>query len=198
MGVFQWIHVGDKHIDSLKFLGENIPSFCFPFSLEQYISYHCGSSTTTSHKWFFCHSFPFYRNQFFFCRLAWYFLAKFPCFSVFFSRNKKIYCNRFCNEKYRFVISNVLLQFVTADHLYFLLWVVASVEVTYFRLLFLLEMLPRILLILTLAPWCKRLLLLHNFIQQSLTSGSAQVTILLAACQRFAMARISDTCPGWK
>ena len=40
--------------------------------------------------------------------------------------------------------------------------------------------------------------LLHNFIQQSLNSDSAQVQTLLAACQRFAMVRISDNGPGWK
>ena len=40
--------------------------------------------------------------------------------------------------------------------------------------------------------------LLHNFIQLSLNSGSAQVQILLAACRRFAMVRISDNGPGWK
>ena len=34
--------------------------------------------------------------------------------------------------------------------------------------------------------------LLHNFIQLSLNSGSAQVQTLLAACRRFAMVRISD------
>ena len=39
--------------------------------------------------------------------------------------------------------------------------------------------------------------LLHNFIQQSLNSGSAQAQILLAACRRFAMVRISDSGPGW-
>ena len=33
--------------------------------------------------------------------------------------------------------------------------------------------------------------LLHNFIQLNLNSGSAQVQTLLAACQRFAMVRIS-------
>ena len=40
--------------------------------------------------------------------------------------------------------------------------------------------------------------LLHNFIQQSLNSSHAQVQILLAACRKFAMARISDNGPGWK
>ena len=49
--------------------------------------------------------------------------------------------------------------------------------------------------ILTHATW---LSLLHNFIQQSLNSGSAQVQILLAACRRFAMVKISDNGPGWK
>ena len=39
---------------------------------------------------------------------------------------------------------------------------------------------------------------LHNLIQQSLNSGSVQVQILLAACQRFAVVRISDNGPGWK
>ena len=34
--------------------------------------------------------------------------------------------------------------------------------------------------------------LLHNFIQLSLDSGSAQAQILLAECPRFAMVRISD------
>ena len=37
-----------------------------------------------------------------------------------------------------------------------------------------------------------RLLLLYNFIYQNLDSGSAQVQILLEACQRFAMVRIFD------
>ena len=37
-----------------------------------------------------------------------------------------------------------------------------------------------------------------NFILQSLNSGSAQVQILLAVCQIFAMVRISDNGPGWK
>ena len=40
--------------------------------------------------------------------------------------------------------------------------------------------------------------LLHNFIQQSLNSGSAQVQILLVVCRRFVMVRISDNGPGWK
>ena len=40
--------------------------------------------------------------------------------------------------------------------------------------------------------------LLHNFIQQSLNSGSVQVQILLAACQRFEMMRISDNDSSWK
>ena len=35
-------------------------------------------------------------------------------------------------------------------------------------------------------------------IQQSMDSGSAEVQILLAACQRFAMVRISDNGPGWE
>ena len=42
------------------------------------------------------------------------------------------------------------------------------------------------------------LLLLDNFIQQSLNSGSAQTQILLAACWKFAMVRIFDNGPGWK
>ena len=37
-----------------------------------------------------------------------------------------------------------------------------------------------------------RLSLLHSFIQQSQNSGSAQVQVLPAACQRFAMVKISD------
>ena len=40
--------------------------------------------------------------------------------------------------------------------------------------------------------------LLHNFIQLSLNSGSAQVKTLLVACQRFAVVRISDNGPDWK
>ena len=40
--------------------------------------------------------------------------------------------------------------------------------------------------------------LLHNLIQRSLNSGSAQVQILLAVCRIFAMVRISDYGPGWK
>ena len=51
--------------------------------------------------------------------------------------------------------------------------------------------------------WCSGavvqwLSVLHNFIQRNLNSGSVQVQILLAACQRFAMVRISDNGPGWK
>ena len=42
------------------------------------------------------------------------------------------------------------------------------------------------------------LLLLHNFIQLSLNSGSAQVQTLLAACRKFEMVRISDNGPDWK
>ena len=42
------------------------------------------------------------------------------------------------------------------------------------------------------------LALLHNFIQQSLNLGSAQVQILLVTCQRFEMVRISNNGPGWK
>ena len=38
----------------------------------------------------------------------------------------------------------------------------------------------------------------HNLIQQSLNSGSVQVQILLVACERFPMMRISDNGPGWK
>ena len=52
----------------------------------------------------------------------------------------------------------------------------------------------------TAQPWVSVvwwLSLLHNFIQQSLNSGSAQVQILLAACRRFEMVRISDNGPGW-
>ena len=37
----------------------------------------------------------------------------------------------------------------------------------------------------------------HNFFQQNLNSGSLQVQILLIACQRSAMVRISDS-PDWK
>ena len=52
------------------------------------------------------------------------------------------------------------------------------------------------------APCCGTVVqwlpLLHNFIQQSLNSGSAEVQILLAACRRFAMMRISDNGLGWK
>ena len=40
--------------------------------------------------------------------------------------------------------------------------------------------------------------LLHNFIQQSLNSSFAQVQILLAACRRFEILRISDSSSGWK
>ena len=40
--------------------------------------------------------------------------------------------------------------------------------------------------------------LLHNFIQQNLNSGSAQIQILLAACRRFEIVRISDSGTGWK
>ena len=40
--------------------------------------------------------------------------------------------------------------------------------------------------------------LLHNFIQLSLNSGSAQVQTLLAACQRSAMVMTSDNGHGWK
>ena len=37
----------------------------------------------------------------------------------------------------------------------------------------------------------------HNFFQQSLNSGSLQFQILLIACQRSVMVRISDS-PDWK
>ena len=47
-------------------------------------------------------------------------------------------------------------------------------------------------------PVVQWLSLLHNFIQQSLNSRSAQVQILLAACRRFAMVMISDNGSGWK
>ena len=40
--------------------------------------------------------------------------------------------------------------------------------------------------------------LLHNFIQLSLNSVSAHVQILVVACRRFTMLRISDKGPGWK
>ena len=40
--------------------------------------------------------------------------------------------------------------------------------------------------------------LLHNFIQQSPNSGSAQVQILLEKCRRFAMVRFSHNGLGWK
>ena len=40
--------------------------------------------------------------------------------------------------------------------------------------------------------------LLHNFIQQSPNSGSAQVQILLEMCRRFAMVRFSHNGLGWK
>ena len=39
---------------------------------------------------------------------------------------------------------------------------------------------------------------LHNFIHQSLNSGSAQVQILYAACRRFEIVLISESGPGWK
>ena len=44
----------------------------------------------------------------------------------------------------------------------------------------------------------KWLSLLHNFIQVSLNSGSAQFQVLLAACWRFAIMKISDNGPGLK
>ena len=40
--------------------------------------------------------------------------------------------------------------------------------------------------------------IMHNFIQLSMNSGSAQDQILLALCQIFEMVRISDNGPGWK
>ena len=40
--------------------------------------------------------------------------------------------------------------------------------------------------------------LLQNFIQRSLDSDSIEVQILLTACPRFAMVKISDNSPGWK
>ena len=46
-----------------------------------------------------------------------------------------------------------------------------------------------------LKPW---LSLLQDFIQQSLYSGSAQVKILLVACWKFEIVRISDNGSGWK
>ena len=49
-----------------------------------------------------------------------------------------------------------------------------------------------------LQPYLKKDSLLHNVIHQSLNSRSAQVQILLAACRRFAMVRLSDNGPGWK
>ena len=39
---------------------------------------------------------------------------------------------------------------------------------------------------------------LHNFVQQNLNLGSAQVPNLLEVCWRFAMVRISDSGPDWK
>ena len=38
----------------------------------------------------------------------------------------------------------------------------------------------------------------HEHEHQNMNSGSAQVQILFAACQPFAMVRISDNGPGWK
>ena len=43
--------------------------------------------------------------------------------------------------------------------------------------------------------WCRGVV--HNFIQRRLKSGSAQVQILLAACRRFVMVRISDNGPSF-
>ena len=42
------------------------------------------------------------------------------------------------------------------------------------------------------------LLLLQNFIQLSLSSGSAQFQNLLTACWTVEMIKISDNDPGWK
>ena len=46
--------------------------------------------------------------------------------------------------------------------------------------------------------WLQWLSLLHNFIQQSMKSGSAQIQILLAMCQRFEMTRICNNGPCWQ
>ena len=46
--------------------------------------------------------------------------------------------------------------------------------------------------------WCSGYHYLHNFIQQSLNSDSAQVQLLLAACRIFAMVRNSGNGTGWK
>ena len=47
----------------------------------------------------------------------------------------------------------------------------------------------------TVVQW---LSLLHNFTQLSLNLGSVQVQVLLVACWRFAMLKISDNGPDWK
>ena len=47
-------------------------------------------------------------------------------------------------------------------------------------------------------PWCSGYHYGTTSFNLSLNSGSAQVQILLVACQRFAMVRISDNGPGWK
>ena len=44
-------------------------------------------------------------------------------------------------------------------------------------------------------PWCSGY---HYCNELSLNSGSAQAQTLLAACQWFAMVRISDNVPAWK
>ena len=49
-----------------------------------------------------------------------------------------------------------------------------------------------------LVQWCSGYHHLHNFIQLSQNSGSAQVQILLAACRRCVMVRISGNGPDWK
>ena len=67
----------------------------------------------------------------------------------------------------------------------FLLWVVASVEVTYPSSVSTQDV-----------TWHPADFNIGKFIQQSFISGSAQITVLLAACQRFALARISDRCPS--
>ena len=44
----------------------------------------------------------------------------------------------------------------------------------------------------------KCLSVINNFFQQILNSSSAQIQILLAACQMFAMVKTSDNGTGWK
>ena len=108
-------------------------------------------------------------------------------FSVFFYRNKQIFSNRFWNEKhlqptyqnYWFVISNVSLQFVTADHLNFYNGSLLLLK-WHIRLLFLLKMLPGILLILTLTPWCNG----YNYCTNSFSKASYQVLRRLQSCSR--------------